>query len=119
MRAGQPDQAGQTYRRMLAYLRDQPETEWTRASIAVIYHQLGMTAQDCGRLDEAEDWYRRSLAINEELGNRPGLAVTLWVPIVHPCWSGSMSVLVEGAAEPVPSADVEVRDPLRIGSRSG
>jgi hypothetical protein len=28
-----------------------------------------------------------------------------------------MSVLVEGAAEPVPSADIEVRDPLRIGNR--
>src|ERR1700761_6710403 len=25
---------------------------------------------------------------------------TLWVPIIHPCWSGSMLVLVEGASEP-------------------
>ena len=33
-----------------------------------------MTAQDRGRLDEADDWYRKSLAINEELGNRPGMA---------------------------------------------
>jgi hypothetical protein len=39
--------------------------------------------------------------------------------IVHPFWSGSMPVLVEGAAEPVPSADVEVRDPLGIGHRFG
>jgi tetratricopeptide (TPR) repeat protein len=76
MDAGQPDQAGQTYRRMLAYLQDQPETEWIRASIAVTYHQLGMTAQARGRLDEAEDWYRKSLAISEELGNRPGMAST-------------------------------------------
>jgi hypothetical protein len=30
-----------------------------------------------------------------------------------------MSMLVEGAAESVPSADVEVRDPLRIGNRFG
>ena len=44
---------------------------------------------------------------------------TLWVPIIHPCWSGSMPVLMEGAAESVASADVEVRDPLRIGDRSG
>jgi len=43
----------------------------------------------------------------------------LWVPIIHPFWSGSMPVLVEGAAEPVPSADIEVRDLLRIGNRSG
>ena len=74
--AGQPDQAGQTYRQALAYLQDQPETEWTRGNIAVIYHQLGMTAQDRGRLDEADDWYRKSLAINEELGDRPGMAST-------------------------------------------
>ena len=43
--------------------------------------------------------------------------MTLWVPIIHPCWSGDMSVLVEGAAEPVPPADVEVRDPPGIGNR--
>ena len=45
--------------------------------------------------------------------------MALWVPIIHPCWSGSMPVLVEGAAEPVPSADIEVRDLLRISNRSG
>jgi hypothetical protein len=43
----------------------------------------------------------------------------LWVPIIHPCWSGCMPVLAEDAAESVPSADVEVRDPLRIGNRFG
>ena len=74
--AGQPDQAGQTYRRALAYLQDQPETEWTRTSISVIYHQLGMTAQDRGRLDEADDWYRKALTIKEELGDRPRMAST-------------------------------------------
>jgi hypothetical protein len=35
-----------------------------------------MAAQDRGRLEEAEDWYRKSLAIKEELGNRPGMALT-------------------------------------------
>ena len=74
--AGQPDQAAQTYQRILAWLQGQPETEWTRSSIAVTYHQLGMTAQDRGRLDEAEDWYRKALAIKEELGDRPGMAGT-------------------------------------------
>ena len=29
-----------------------------------------------GQLDQAEDWYRKALAINEELGNRPGMAST-------------------------------------------
>ena len=40
------------------------------------YHQLGMTAQRRGRLDEADDWYRKALTISEELGNRPGMAIT-------------------------------------------
>ena len=44
--------------------------------MATTYHQLGITAQDRGRLDEADDWYRKSLAINEELGDRPGMAAT-------------------------------------------
>ena len=74
--AGQPDQAAQTYRSALAYLQGQPGTEWTRRNIAVLYHQLGMTARDRGRLDEADDWYRKALTINEELSNRPGLAIT-------------------------------------------
>jgi tetratricopeptide (TPR) repeat protein len=81
--AGQPDQAAQTYRQVLAYLQDQPETEWTRSNIAVAYHQLGITAQARGELDEAEewldeaeDWYHQSLAINEELGDRPAMTLT-------------------------------------------
>ena len=77
MDAGQPDQAGQTYRQALAYLQDQPETEWTRGNISVLYHQLGMTAQDRGRLDEASDWYRKALTIAEELGDRPRMATHL------------------------------------------
>ena len=47
-----------------------------RSNIAVTYHQLGITAQDRGRLDEADDWYRKSLTINEELGDRPHMALT-------------------------------------------
>jgi tetratricopeptide (TPR) repeat protein len=72
--AGRGDQAGQTYRQALAYLHDQPETEWTRSNIAAIYYMLGMNAQDRGRLDEADDWYRKSLTITAELGDRSGVA---------------------------------------------
>ena len=72
--AGQPDLAGQTYRHTLAYLQDQPQTEWTRVNISVIYHQLGNVASIRGRLDEAEDWYRRAIQIREELGLRALLA---------------------------------------------
>ena len=74
--AGQPDRAAQTYRQMLDWLQEQPQTEWTRGNVAVTYHQLGITAQNRGRLDEAEDWYRKALAIKEELGNRPSMANT-------------------------------------------
>ena len=74
--AGKLDQAGQTYRQVLAYPQDQPETNWTHTSISIIYHQLGMTAQDRGRLDEAEDWYRQSLTILEDLGDRPSVAIS-------------------------------------------
>jgi hypothetical protein len=54
-----------------------------------------------------------------EPGDLAEVYARLWVPIIRPCWSGSMPVLVEGAAEPVLSADIEVRDPLRISNRSG
>jgi tetratricopeptide (TPR) repeat protein len=74
--AGQPDKAAQTYRQILGWLLDQPGIYWTRSNTAVIYHQLGITAQDRGRLDEAEDWYRKALAIEEELGNRRVMAST-------------------------------------------
>jgi hypothetical protein len=50
---------------------------------------------------------------------RPGVGVAVWVPIIHPCWSGSMPVFVEDAAEAVVSADVQVRDLLRVGYRFG
>jgi tetratricopeptide (TPR) repeat protein len=72
--AGQLDQAGQTYRRALAYLQDQPETKWTRTTVSVLYHQLGMTAQARGQLDEASDWYQQAIQIREELGLRSLLA---------------------------------------------
>jgi tetratricopeptide (TPR) repeat protein len=71
---GQSDQAAQTYRQALAYLQDQPDAEWTHSSISVLYHQLGMTAQQRGLLDEADDWYRRAIQIREELGLRALLA---------------------------------------------
>jgi tetratricopeptide (TPR) repeat protein len=47
-----------------------------RATPALAYHQLGMVARVRGRLVEAADWYRKSLAIEEESGDRPGMAVT-------------------------------------------
>jgi hypothetical protein len=41
------------------------------------------------------------------------------VPINHPCWSGSVLVLVENAAESVASADVRVGYPVRADGGYG
>jgi tetratricopeptide (TPR) repeat protein len=72
--AGQPHRAAQTCHRALARLQGQPVTEWTRDTTAAIHSQLGIIAQDHGRLDEADGWYRKSLASYEELDHRPGRA---------------------------------------------
>jgi tetratricopeptide (TPR) repeat protein len=40
------------------------------------YHQLGIIAQEQGDFATAEQWYRKSLAIDEKLGNEHGAAVT-------------------------------------------
>jgi tetratricopeptide (TPR) repeat protein len=44
--------------------------------MAATYHQLGSITHDRGRLEEAGEWYRQSLAIEEELDDRPGRART-------------------------------------------
>ncbi len=41
---------------------------------AVCTHTRGYVAQERGDLVGAESWYRKSLEIDEQLGNRPGLA---------------------------------------------
>jgi tetratricopeptide (TPR) repeat protein len=74
--SGRPEQAARTYEQTLEWLREQPETEWTRKSTATACHQLGNAAFTQGRLDKAEDWYRKALAIREDLGDRPELAGT-------------------------------------------
>jgi len=52
-------------------------------------------------------------------GASAGTAGVIVPPIIRPCWSCSMLVLVEDAAESVSSADIQVCDPFRIGDQSG
>jgi hypothetical protein len=88
------------------------ETLYRREAVLDIPDHLipAFTDEVCGRI----------AATLRYVAERNGEAnVALWVPIIHPCWSGSMAVFVEGAAEPVPSADIQLRDPLRIGNRLG
>jgi hypothetical protein len=48
--------------------------EAAKPRLAVAYHQPGIAAEDRGDLTAAEEWYLKSLAILEALGDRPGLA---------------------------------------------
>ncbi len=70
------DEAESTYRQILRMLQAQPTSSQQQSNVAAACHQLGIVAQGRGRLEEADDWYRQSLAINEDLGNRPGLALS-------------------------------------------
>jgi tetratricopeptide (TPR) repeat protein len=72
--AGQLEDAEHTYRQILDTLRAQPHSRQQQTHIAAATHNLGVVAQDRGQFDQAEDWYRQSLAIKEDLGNRPGVA---------------------------------------------
>jgi tetratricopeptide (TPR) repeat protein len=54
--------------------RDRPE--WVEA-LATNLHQRGFVAKQRGSYEEALEWYRKSLAIGEELGNRAGMASSL------------------------------------------
>ncbi|WIX85689.1 tetratricopeptide repeat protein [Amycolatopsis sp. DG1A-15b] len=72
--AGQMDAAEASYVEIREMLLAQPESKWQRARLATITHQLGILVQDRGRIDEAEQWYRQSFTINEELGDRTNMA---------------------------------------------
>ena len=65
---GHYDQAEQVYLYALAAMKDRRATASTRVSLSVIYHQLGVTNQFQGRLDEADEWYRQAAQIREQLG---------------------------------------------------
>ncbi len=73
--AGQLDAAERTYLDIHTMLHHHPESAQQLWRLAVIYHQLGMVAQERGHLDEAQQRYLKSLTINEELGNWPGMAL--------------------------------------------
>jgi tetratricopeptide (TPR) repeat protein len=72
--SGQLDAAEETYREILATLESQPASRPQQQRLAHTYEWLGIVAQERGRLDEAEEWYRRSRGIKEELDDRQGMA---------------------------------------------
>jgi tetratricopeptide (TPR) repeat protein len=73
--SGQPDKGERTHREILAMLEAQPDSPLRKDRLAVEYHLIGSAALAQRRLDEAEDWYTRSAALNEELGDQSRLAM--------------------------------------------
>lgn len=70
-RAMRLEDAERTYRQILGMLQALPDSPEYQLPIAGAYHNLGNIALRRGRLAEAEDWYRKSLAISERLEDRP------------------------------------------------
>ena len=68
------DDAEHTYHEILDMLQAQSTSPRQQDHVAAVYLRLGEVARDRGRLEDAEDWYRKSLAIHEDLRNRPAIA---------------------------------------------
>ncbi|WP_157555685.1 tetratricopeptide repeat protein [Herbidospora yilanensis] len=68
--AGRLAEAGGAYRDLLAALPERPAD----ARLAAVQHQLGRVTEELGEWDEAEKWYRTSLATGEEIDYRPVMA---------------------------------------------
>ena len=73
--SGQLDKGARTHREILAMLEAQPDSPSRQNYLAAEYHLTGSAALEQGRLDEAEHWYTRSAALNEELGNQSRLGM--------------------------------------------
>ncbi len=74
--AGNPAAAEATYDAIRNSLEAAAKGESRDRWLSVTYHQLGLIAQDRGDLGPAEDWYKKSLEIEEALRNRPGMAAS-------------------------------------------
>ena len=70
---GEPYEAERSYRQILAMLKAYPASPRQQERLTVIYQQIGNVAYLTADLDDAQDWYIKSLAIKEELHDRPGM----------------------------------------------
>jgi tetratricopeptide (TPR) repeat protein len=72
------EEAERSYRQILSAMDAQPTAPQRELLIASAYQQLGTVALERGQLDDAERWYRKSLALKQELNHRPGLAAVYY-----------------------------------------
>ncbi|MFL6077252.1 MAG: tetratricopeptide repeat protein [Mycobacteriales bacterium] len=73
--AGGWDAANAIYTEILdQFPTTQSEPARLRPSFTALYLQFGLVARQRGRLDEAEDWFSRALALYEERGDSAGVA---------------------------------------------
>jgi tetratricopeptide (TPR) repeat protein len=71
-----PAEAEQIYQQVRTQLETLSPSPLRDGNLAATYQQLGRVGLERRRLDDAEDWYRKSLAIGEDLGDKPRQAVT-------------------------------------------
>ncbi len=75
IRLGSLDAAERMCSQILDAVQGMSESPDQRNSLAVAYGQLGRIAIERGRHAEAENWYLRSVALFEELGEQPRAAI--------------------------------------------
>lgn len=75
MRSHRLDGAERTFLAILEMLEALPRSHEQQNHFAVTYDNLGTIALRRGELDVAEGWHLKSLAIREDLGDRPGTVV--------------------------------------------
>ncbi len=93
------DAAERTYLDIHEMLQRQAESAQQLGRLAVTYHQLGVVAQAGGRLDEAQQWYLKSLTLSEKLGNRPNMAMSF----------GQLGLLAEARGRPEEALEWMIR----------
>ena len=70
IRRGLLGQAERHYLEIMAALQPMRSRPDGKRRIGIASHQLGRVAEERGRWDEAEKWFRKALAIEEEIGSR-------------------------------------------------
>jgi tetratricopeptide (TPR) repeat protein len=68
------DEAERAHRQIQARLEALDPSPQQRRNLAITYHHLGVVGELRGLLDAAEIWHRKSLALHQELDNKPGTA---------------------------------------------